>query len=157
MMVKVDGWAAGITFSAAHFLPRHDKCGRLHGHMYALHAHLHGRKGEEGVLIDFLKLKGAMRSAVQELDHKVIIPLRGEGLVVKKEGEGVHVSYDNKRYLFPSEDVVLLEIAAPTAEELAEYLLQKLMNLLGDVEGIERIEVGVDEGMGQGAWTSREP
>lgn len=154
MMIKVDGWAAGITFSAAHFLPRHDKCGRLHGHVYALHAVVHGRKSS-GILMDFLRIKGAMRSAVQELDHKVILPLRCPDLVVKKEGGDIHVSYDKKRYLFPAEDAALLDLSVPTAEELAEYLLQKLTNLLGDLEGIERIEVGLDEGMGQGAWTTR--
>lgn len=58
-------------FSAAHFLKDYNgKCENLHGHNYRVYAHA---KGEEldggGMLIDFSKLKGALKSMCNELDH----------------------------------------------------------------------------------------
>ncbi|MBI5000687.1 MAG: 6-carboxytetrahydropterin synthase [Euryarchaeota archaeon] len=155
MMVKVDGWECGITFSAAHFIPGHDKCSRLHGHAYALHVKAHGDKGADGLLLDFVRLKEAMREAVKELDHKVLLPMKNDEVKIVKSGNGYSVSQGGKAYLFPAEDVVLLDITVPTAEELAEFLLEKVIDNIGGMKGLTRIEAGLDEGKGQGAWVER--
>ena len=59
------------SFSAAHFLTKYNgKCERLHGHNYRVFAHVRGTVLDEGgMLIDFAKLKGALRSVVDSLDH----------------------------------------------------------------------------------------
>ncbi|MGB9372190.1 MAG: 6-carboxytetrahydropterin synthase, partial [Halobacteriota archaeon] len=36
MWIELDGWQAKLRFSACHFIPDHPKCGRLHGHTYAM-------------------------------------------------------------------------------------------------------------------------
>ena len=59
-------------FSAAHFLrDYHGKCENLHGHNYAVHAHVQGAEiGAGGMLMDFSELKGALRAVCARLDHK---------------------------------------------------------------------------------------
>ncbi|RLF38168.1 MAG: 6-pyruvoyl tetrahydropterin synthase family protein, partial [Thermoplasmata archaeon] len=51
--IRIDGWKAGIKFSAAHIIPEYEKCGRLHGHSYAIHAKVYGNPNEKGIIMDF--------------------------------------------------------------------------------------------------------
>lgn len=58
-------------FAAAHFLRDYNgKCENLHGHNYKVYAHVRGPKlNEGGILMDFSKLKTALRSVCKQLDH----------------------------------------------------------------------------------------
>ncbi len=58
-------------FSAAHFLRDYNgKCENLHGHNYKVYAHVRGSQlNEGGMLLDFTKLKAALRAVCEELDH----------------------------------------------------------------------------------------
>ncbi|OPY51222.1 MAG: Dihydroneopterin monophosphate aldolase [Methanosaeta sp. PtaU1.Bin055] len=59
-------------FDAAHRLPGYDgKCSRVHGHTYDVEVVLEGPVDEEtGLLMDFYYLKRALRSVLEELDHR---------------------------------------------------------------------------------------
>lgn len=58
-------------FAAAHFLRDYNgKCENLHGHNYKVYAHVRGSKlNEGGMLLDFTKLKGALRTVCKSVDH----------------------------------------------------------------------------------------
>lgn len=58
-------------FAAAHFLKDYNgKCENLHGHNYKVYAHVRGNKlNEGGMLLDFTKLKSALRIVCKNLDH----------------------------------------------------------------------------------------
>ena len=58
-------------FAAAHFLKDYNgKCENLHGHNYKVYAHVRGpRLNEGGMLMDFSKLKDALRQVCKQLDH----------------------------------------------------------------------------------------
>ncbi|HAH63403.1 MAG TPA: 6-carboxytetrahydropterin synthase QueD [Treponema sp.] len=58
-------------FAAAHFLRDYDgKCENLHGHNYKVFAHVKGASLDGGgMLLDFSKLKNALRSVCKTLDH----------------------------------------------------------------------------------------
>ncbi len=58
-------------FAAAHFLKDYNgKCENLHGHNYKVYAHVRGQNlNEGGMLLDFSKLKGALRTVCKILDH----------------------------------------------------------------------------------------
>ena len=58
-------------FAAAHFLRDYNgKCENLHGHNYKVYAHVRGSKlNEGGMLLDFSKLKGALRTVCKQVDH----------------------------------------------------------------------------------------
>ena len=63
-----------FTFDAAHNLINyHGKCERLHGHTYKLRVIVEGTPDSEGMIIDFIELKAAVKERViSRLDHSYI-------------------------------------------------------------------------------------
>ena len=61
----------GITeyIDCAHFLPSHDKCGRLHGHTYTIDVIIEGEK-KGGMVVDFADLKRTVNNILSEYDHR---------------------------------------------------------------------------------------
>ena len=155
MQLKINGWDAGIKFSACHFIPAHDKCSRLHGHIYSIHANVEGDTNERGMLWDFIGLKDALRDIAEELDHRVLIPGDSKEMAIDI-GDDLKVSFEGKNYVFPLDDVVVMDIKLASAEELAGFILKRLLALIEVPENVKAIEIGLDEGKGQGAWVRRE-
>ena len=155
MRIEIDGEYSGIKFSASHFIPGHAKCGRLHGHSYTLRLVLYGDKAEDGMVMDFVDLKRSLRSIVEELDHRVLLPGRSREMTIKK-GREVEVLVGGKRYVLPQEDVIILDISQTSAEELSELILGRLIRELDPPANVKIIEVGLDEERGQTAWVKRE-
>ena len=97
-------------FAAAHFLRDYNgKCENLHGHNYKVYAHVQGSVlNEGGMLMDFSKLKGALRKVCSQLDHTNLndLPVFDnnpsaeriamyiyDGIVSELAGQGIDVSY----------------------------------------------------------------
>jgi 6-pyruvoyltetrahydropterin/6-carboxytetrahydropterin synthase len=61
----------GVTeyIDCAHFLPGHDKCGRLHGHTYKVELVIEGDH-KNGMIIDFADLKTQAKGVLLEYDHR---------------------------------------------------------------------------------------
>ena len=55
--ITVDGWKLNIRFSSAHIIPEYEKCGRLHGHTYAIHTKIFGEIDDKGIILDFKLIK----------------------------------------------------------------------------------------------------
>jgi len=149
-ILEVDGWKSGIRFSSAHLLPGHKKCGVLHGHTYAVHAKLYGEKDKQDFVIDFSIVKSSLRKISDRLDHKILIPKKNTYFQINDEE--IQVAFDGKKYVFPKKDCILLPIKNATAENLAEFILVELLKEMDIPENIKKLEIGVDEGFGQGAW-----
>lgn len=152
MRLEINGWSSKITFSATHIIPMHKKCGRLHGHDYAINAKIIGSIGPDGVIMDFISVKEFLRGIAAELDHRVLIPKLDQRVKVNKD----YVSYKvgDKELRLPISDCILLDIEVASAETLAEFVLKRLMVKVRFPKNVSTIEIGVDEGRGQGAWTS---
>jgi 6-pyruvoyltetrahydropterin/6-carboxytetrahydropterin synthase len=148
MEIKIDGWKCNLTFSSAHFLADYSKCSQLHGHTYAVHVIVTGSP-VNGLVIDFRHIKTFIRQIIEDLDHKILIPTKGKFDI--KEQEEIEIIYDNKRYVFPKIDCVFLPIYSSSAENLASYVLEQLISHL-TIQNISRVQLGIDEGYGQGAW-----
>jgi len=155
MRLEIDGWTAGLKFSASHFLPGHERCGRLHGHTYAICVRLEGQTNEMGYVADFFDIKNIIKGIIEKLDHRVLVPLGHPRVKVSRENGSVLVQVDSKEYKFPEEDVALLDLPAVTAEHLAAYILERAAPELSRMGMLDEISVGLFEGVGQGAWTSR--
>ena len=155
MRIEIDGEYSGIKFSASHFIPGHAKCGRLHGHSYTLRLVLYGDKAEDGMVMDFVDLKRSLRSIVEELDHRILLPARSREMTIKK-GREVEVLVSGKRYVLPQKNVTILDVSQTSAEELAELILGRLIRELDPPANVKIIEVGLDEERGQTAWVKRE-
>ena len=154
MRLEINGWTSKITFSATHIIPMHAKCGRLHGHDYAINASIQGDVGAEGVIMDFISVKEFLRSVASELDHRVLIPKMDPGVRI---ADG-YVTYriDDKELRLPECDCVMLDIEVASAESLANFVLMRLLAKVKFPKNVKRIEIGVDEGRGQGAWTTHD-
>jgi 6-pyruvoyltetrahydropterin/6-carboxytetrahydropterin synthase len=153
--IKIDGWRSNIRFSSAHIIPEYEKCGRLHGHTYAVHVKISGEPDKKGIILDFSILKDALRQIVNELDHRILIPEKNNVVKIIKEIKSVKVSTLGKDYVFPFSDCVFLPIGSSSAENLAAYILEKILEKISLPKHVECIEIGVDEGYGQGARFSK--
>ena len=116
------------VFSAAHFITfAGHRCESLHGHNYRVGVTLEGAIDEESwYVVDFSFVKKLMKRLCDQIDHKVLLPLKNPKLQVKTEEDRVLVSYEDKpRYVFPLSDCALLAIPNTTVEMLAQYLAGK--------------------------------
>ena len=153
VLISIDGWRTGITFSASHFIPGHDKCEQLHGHTFALHVKVRGEKGSSGMVTDFVPLKRSLKRMASQFDHKVLIAEHSK-LIRKDSGEIICHS-GGRRFSFPEIQTVMIDTEFVTAEELAEHVIRRLLEDVDFPGNVHEVSVGVDEGGGQVAWASR--
>ena len=125
MILEIDGENSGIRFSASHFIPRHEKCSRLHGHTYILRLRIEGDIGKDGMVMDFVVLKKELRKFVEEVDHKTLLPGKSDEVILTVNEHSVDVVCGSKQYMFPKEDVVILEVPTTTAEEMTRMMVER--------------------------------
>ena len=152
MFLEIDGGYSGIRFSACHFIPRHEKCSRLHGHSYIVRLRLEGDIGEDGMIMDFVVLKKKLKQMIDELDHKTLIPTRSNEVTVDVTEDEVQVMTCGKRYVFPMVDVTLLDIPTTTAEEMSKAMTQRMVSEIEFPANVRSVSIGLDEERGQTAW-----
>lgn len=152
-----------LVFSAAHFITYGgDNCERLHGHNYRVQAEAEGPLDENQYVIDFIVLRDALRDIVQRLDHHVLLPASHPLIKVTADDREVEAVFEDRRWLFPRCDVVLLPVANTTTELLARYIGLRLLAELATAgqPSPARLRIGVDENYGQWGfwqWTSPAP
>lgn len=156
MILEIDGGHSGIRFSACHFIPRHEKCSRLHGHSYILRLRLEGEIGTDGMVMDFVVLKKELRTFVAELDHKTLLPGKSSDTDLTVTETSVEAVSCGKRYVFPREDVVILDIPTTTAEEMAKMMTERLIEDVEFPPNVQNVSIGLDEERGQTAWYALE-
>ena len=111
-----------VKFSACHFLKDHPKCSRLHGHNYYVSVEVEDQLDENYFVIDFMELKRTLKSIVDRLDHYILVPTQSDDIQITETGDALEISTPRKHYLFPKEDVCLLNLPATTSELLAKYI-----------------------------------
>jgi 6-pyruvoyltetrahydropterin/6-carboxytetrahydropterin synthase len=141
-----------LVFSAAHFITFGGNiCERLHGHNYTVAAEIHGPLDENQYVVDFVALREILREIVAALDHHVLLPTDHPTIRVSADERRVDVSFEDRQWVFPRGDCVLLPVANTTAELLARYIGQRMLDALGE-RGMMRptgARVEVDECFGQ--------
>ena len=148
------------VFSAAHFITFNGNiCERLHGHNYRGAVETPGPLDENGYVIDFIALRDELKKIVDELDHHVLLPTQHPQIHVQAGPKEVEARFEDRRWVFPLEDCVLLPVANTTAELLARYIGLRLLDALQEQTGFRAngLEVAVDENCGQWAIWRLEP
>lgn len=155
MWIELDGWMAKLRFSACHVIPNHPKCGKLHGHTYAVSVKVEGEVEDE-FIIDFNILKKVISELCDELDHRIIIAANDRRIRISHAGENIEmvILESGKRYSFPVEDVVSIPTPSVSAESLCSWFTEKIAQRIKS-DNLTRIHVRVDEGAGQGAGCTR--
>ena len=153
MLLKLDGWKTNIRFSSAHLLPGHDQCGVLHGHTYAIHAHIEGEPTKEGMVLDFSHVKTTLRSIADSLDHCFLLPKDNSAVMINDHD--VRIESNKKSYTIPKQDCRLLPMKEVTAEQLALYVLDRFLTDFHIPKNVSVVRIGIDDGFGQGAWVEK--
>ncbi|MEN3047807.1 MAG: 6-carboxytetrahydropterin synthase [Candidatus Caldarchaeales archaeon] len=138
-----------LNFDYSHFLPHIEKCSTLHGHTATVSLEVLGLMGSGGYLIDFGELKRALKSVLNELDHKLIASVR---YVVDSADGRVTLRFLGKggeyALTLPSDRVVLLK-GESTAENISMHIARRVAELLGAAPLLVRVELS--EGLGKSA------
>jgi 6-pyruvoyltetrahydropterin/6-carboxytetrahydropterin synthase len=142
------------VFSAAHFITYGgNTCERLHGHNYRVAVEVPGPLDENQYVVDFIALRDELKTIVDALDHHVLLPTSHPQIRVTAGKKEVEANFEDRRWVFPLGDCVLLPVANTTAELLARYIGQQLLDALEKRTGIrpQALQVAVDENCGQWA------
>lgn len=141
------------VFSAAHFITfAGNICERLHGHNYRVSAELSGPLDENYYVIDFILLRDALKTIVDELDHHMLLPTGHPTITVKlNEVESEYlVTFEDRRWIFPQGDCLQLPVENTTAELIARYIGGRLLSDIADKTNLpQEMKIGVDENNGQ--------
>ncbi len=139
-------------FSAAHFITfAGDICERIHGHNYRVRCEIAGPLDENRYVVDFILLRDSLQELTKQLDHHVLLPAEHPEIRVVDDGREVTATFRERRWVFPSEDAVILPVANTTAELIAGWLAERLLEKLAE-RGASKpsaLRIGVDENEGQ--------
>ncbi len=145
-----------LVFSAGHFITFNGgQCERLHGHNYRVAVELDGLLDANGYVFDFIALRDATRAITDELDHRVLLPTESQLIRVDWHGNFVRARFEDREWQFPRGDCLLLPIANTTAELLARWIGQRLLEQLGVKHQFtpSALRIEVEECFGQsGIW-----
>lgn len=151
-----------LKFSAAHFLIFPDGTAeRLHGHNYKVFLEMQTRLDGHGLVVNFKEIKPIVRELCDHLDEHVLIPSQHPVLKATEiDGGMLEVRYQQRRYLLPRDEVILLPISNTSAENLATWVgrtLRDRIHVRWPDLTVQRLQVGVEETPGQrGIYASEE-
>lgn len=145
-----------LVFSAAHFITFNGNvCERLHGHNWRLNVTVIGSLDENSYVFDFIALRDSAMAIVAELDHRVLLPEKHHSILVTSisDGREIQAVFEDRRWIFPAEDCVVLPIANTTAELIASWIGDRLIQQLSlcDIPQADELRIAVEENFGQWA------
>ncbi len=143
-----------FKFNAAHFIAYRGFRERLHGHNYRVSVRMEGPVGSDGYVVDFGDIKRAAREVCAGLNERLIVPMQSDVIVIERaDGQVRMTCEDGTKFSFPEADCALLDIRHSSAEELAEWLGDRLKAALPMLagRGVTTLEIGVAEAPNQEA------
>ena len=144
-----------LVFSAAHFITFNGNiCERLHGHNWRVAVEAAGALDENHYVFDFIALRDTLQQIVNGLDHRMLLPTLHPAIHVRSTDREVEARFEERRWVFPREDCILLPIENTTAEKLAWWIGGQLRETLAahpGAAGLETLQVEVEENFGQWA------
>jgi 6-pyruvoyltetrahydropterin/6-carboxytetrahydropterin synthase len=142
-----------LVFSAAHFITFNGNvCERVHGHNWRVAVEVDGPLDENGYVFDFIALRDAAQKLVNQLDHRMLLPTQHPLIRVTWDDREVTARFEEKRWVFPREDCVLLPVMNTTAELIAHWLGERMWEAVGAQLGAQISEVRVDVEENFGQW-----
>ena len=143
-----------LVFSAAHFITFNGNiCERLHGHNWRTAVELTGPLDRNSYVFDFIALRDTLQGIINELDHRVLLPTKHATITVIESEREVEASFEDRRWVFPREDCVLLPVENTTAELIARWIGERLRPTVENHQEaqVSMIQVEVEENFGQWA------
>jgi 6-pyruvoyltetrahydropterin/6-carboxytetrahydropterin synthase len=143
-----------LVFSAAHFITfAGNICERLHGHNWRTAVELAGPLDENQYVFDFIALRDALQNIVNELDHRMLLATKHPSILITERETEIEVTFEERRWVFPREDCLLLPIENTTAELIARWIGERLRESInqGDAHSLTSMRIEVEENFGQWA------
>ena len=146
-----------FKFSAAHFLIFDEKhAERLHGHNYQVKVDITAPTEEdlheEGYFLDFNVFKKFIKARLDVWDEIVLLPAKHPDMKFKHTDKSLEVTFRDRFYVFPKNEVLLLPVSNTSVENLSRLLAEEFYAEFKQY-GVTRIRVLVEETRGQGAST----
>lgn len=141
-----------FKFSCSHFtILSAEHAERLHGHNYQVRVDITLEKLDPklGMAFDFNAVKPKIRMICDELDERILLPTQSPYLKIVEDGPQLRVSFNNKAYVFPTEDCLRLPLSNVTSEELSRYMCERLFVGIKDQNFWTSVQVEVEETRGQ--------
>ncbi|MGE5087110.1 MAG: 6-pyruvoyl trahydropterin synthase family protein [Bacillota bacterium] len=146
-----------FKFSAAHFLIFDEQhAERLHGHNYQVKVDIKAPSEEElhaeGYFIDFNVFKKHIKARLDVWDEVVLLPKNHPDMKFKTTEKSLEVTFRDRFYVFPKDEVLLLPVTNTSVENLSKILALEFYEEFKKY-GVQKIRVSVEETRGQGAAT----
>jgi len=110
------------TFSAAHRLEGHPKCGRLHGHNYTVIVEIEGLTDVNGMVLDYGDLDKIVKPAIIDpLDHRYLVSADN----IKRNDPYATIAVLN-------DHAYILGTAHSTAEEMSMRMAEAVLSHLSN-------------------------
>ena len=97
-----------------------------------------------------------LRKAPNRMRHKTLLPGKSDEVILTVNEHSVDVVCGSKQYMFPKEDVVILEVPTTTAEEMTKMMVERMISDIEFPPNVRSVSIGLDEERGQTAWYTKE-
>lgn len=142
-----------FNFACSHFMIFKDGTREpLHGHNYRVSLKGDALELEGDMVFDFLDIKPIVRQVCDELDHRLLLPGESHQLKISEDGQNFRlVTPDTSYFSIPQKDCLILPIENTSAERLAIYLTEKIVQLVREKYSFSfrSLEIEVEETPGQ--------
>ena len=143
-----------LHFAAAHFtLFSATERENLHGHNFQVTLDADAPMQEDGLTFDYNILKKAVKQLCDELDEQVLMPTNSPYLEIDEQDDYTYIVFNDERIPFLQRDLKLLPIRNITVEELAQYLLGRLLER-EDIKTLAIDHMLLRCASGEGQWAS---
>jgi len=147
--VRVAG--SKLTFAAAHFITFDDgECEPLHGHDFRIVVELAGPLGPRQYVVDFTEVEAMMAELIAPLDHRVLLAEDHPEMEIVEQDAHYAIRLGRQRWLLPREGCTLVPVENTTAESMAEWLAQELIEQIEERTGIQPDWLAVEYHEGPG-------
>lgn len=144
-----------VKFSAAHFtIFSSSERERLHGHNFRVSLALTAEVGEDGMCFSYVEIKKRLRSLCAALDEYTLLPSLSPHMKVCEQGAYYRAEFNGEELLFLKADTLLLPLRNTTVEELARYVLERLLEDASFIQGNAISELVMRVSSGPGQWGS---
>jgi 6-pyruvoyltetrahydropterin/6-carboxytetrahydropterin synthase len=147
-----------FKFSSAHFLIFDSKSAeKLHGHNYQVVVDIGVPSevdlSEKGFFVDFTVFKKFIKARLDQWDEMVLLPAAHPDMKIIRNSPSLEVRFRDRFYVFPENEVCLLDVTNTSVEQLSRILVQEFFTEFQKY-GVQKIRVRVEETRGQAASTT---
>ena len=143
-----------LHFAGAHFTlfsatERED----LHGHNFQVTLDAEAPVQADGLTFDYNILKSTLKALCDELDEQVLMPTQSPYVKIETDANYTYIVFNGERIPFLERDLKLLPVRNVTVEELAHYLLERVVQH-PNIKPLDLNTLLLRCSSGEGQWAS---